>query len=149
MARHIYLRVLFHCLFLTKSHLAAVQRLHVVIVVLGHDAHQFLKRGLARIPAQHRSGLGRVAQQLLPPPTGGNTWGPPPPSTLPVDSSMPFSSTPSPSQRRLMPSSLECQRAELAHRMVLTSGYHEVLWLGLLHYQPHALHIVLGVAPVA
>ena len=43
----------------------------------------------------------------------------------------------------------ERQVAELAHRVLLACSYHEVLWRLVLQYQPHALHIVLGISPVA
>ena len=33
--------------------------------------------------------------------------------------------------------------------MVFAGSNHEIIGLGLLHYQPHALHIIFGIAPVA
>ena len=42
-----------------------VDFLDVLQVVLDHDAHQVLERGLVRVPAQHTLGLGGVAQQLV------------------------------------------------------------------------------------
>ena len=44
---------------------------------------------------------------------------------------------------------LECQGAELADGVVLTCGDDEVFRLLLLQDEPHALHVVLGIAPVA
>lgn len=43
----------------------------------------------------------------------------------------------------------EGQQAELAHGVLLAGGNHIVVGLGLLQDEPHALYIVLGIAPVA
>lgn len=42
-----------------------MQFLYKVHVMLYHDAHQFLERGLAGIPSQELFGFGGVAQELL------------------------------------------------------------------------------------
>lgn len=44
---------------------------------------------------------------------------------------------------------IKSQVQELAHRMRFAGGDHEVLRLLLLQHQPHRLHVVDGVAPVA
>ncbi len=44
---------------------------------------------------------------------------------------------------------MEGQLAELTHGVLLTGGDDEILRLVVLQNQPHALHIVLGIAPVA
>ena len=43
----------------------------------------------------------------------------------------------------------KCQCGKFAHGVVLSGGYYKVVVLGLLHDEPHALHIVFCVAPVA
>lgn len=43
----------------------------------------------------------------------------------------------------------ECKLAEFPHGVLLAGGDHEVFGLLLLKQEPHALHVVFGVAPVA
>ena len=44
---------------------------------------------------------------------------------------------------------MEGQRAELAHGVVFACGNHEIVGLGLLQDEPHALDVVAGITPVA
>ena len=44
---------------------------------------------------------------------------------------------------------MESQLGELSYRVLHAGGNHEVLWLLSLKDEPHTLHIVLGIAPVA
>ena len=44
---------------------------------------------------------------------------------------------------------MECQLTELAHRVLHTSSDYEVLGSLVLQDEPHTLHVVLGISPVA
>ena len=44
---------------------------------------------------------------------------------------------------------LECQRSELTYSMLHAGSDHEILRRLVLQYEPHALHIILGISPVA
>ena len=44
---------------------------------------------------------------------------------------------------------MESQCGEVAHRVLFTCGDYEILGSVMLQYEPHALHIIPGVSPVA
>ena len=44
---------------------------------------------------------------------------------------------------------MESQCGKLTHGVLFTGGDDEILWLVVLQDEPHALHIILGVAPIA
>ena len=113
-----------------------------------HNPHQFLEAGLPRIPAQQGLGLGGVAQELFhlgraeifgvylyqhPACAGVDTF------------FMDAFTFPTQVDAGL----LEGQGAELADGVHLARGDDEVLGSGVLQDEPHALYVVLGIAPVA
>ena len=117
-------------------------------IMLDHDFDQILERSLAWVPAEEGLGLGGVAEQLLH--FGGA-------EIARVDLDEHFSggrvdallvdAFAFPAQ--LDADMMEGQGAELADGVVLARSDDEVLRLLLLQDEPHALHVVLGVAPVA
>ena len=125
-----------------------MQFLYKVHVMLYHDAHQFLERSLAGIPSQELFGFGGVAQELLYlgraevfgvylyQYLAGSYI-----DTLLVDTF----SFPTEFYAYL----LECQRTELANRVVLAGSDNEIFGRLMLQDKPHALDIVFGIAPVA
>ena len=125
-----------------------IELLHEPHIVVDHDFDQIIEGRLAGIPAEERLGLGGVAEELF---HLGRT------EEARVDFNQHLTrggvdaflvdAFAFPTQLDAdMP---ECQRAELTHGVVLARGDDEVLRLLLLQDEPHALHVILGIAPVA
>ena len=122
--------------------------LHQFHVVANHELDQLLEGGLGGVPAQLALGFGRVAPQVHH--VGGavelgrnfhqNAAG-----SL-VDALFGFAFA---TEFQLDTGLAEGQFAEFAHGMLIAGGDDEILRLVLLEYEPHAFHVILGVAPVA
>ena len=116
--------------------------------MLHHDFDKLLKRSLPWIPSQERLGLGGVAEQLFY--LGGAEE-----ARVNLHKHLTRCSVDAllihafafPTQ--VDADMMESQRAELTHGVVFARGDDKILWLLLLQDEPHALHIVLGIAPVA
>ncbi len=116
--------------------------------MVDHDLDEILEAGLSGIPAQDFLCLAGVAEQLLHlcrteilginlyQHTAGGLV-----DTLLVNTlALPF---------ELDAHVMEGQCGEVAHCVILARSNHEVIGLRLLQDEPHALHVVLGVTPVA
>ena len=127
---------------------AKIELAHFLHVVLHHDVDKLLEACLLRVPAQHALRLGRVAQELVHL-CGTEVLG----VNLDEDFARLHVNTllvhafafPAEFDAHL----LEGQRSKLAHRVILPGSNHKVLGLLLLEDEPHTLHIVLGITPVA
>ena len=119
----------------------------LVHVVLHHKAHQLGKAGLGGVPAQlplclagvapqvdHVGGAVEIGADLHKHPAGGL-----------VDALFVHALA---GKFQLDAGIVEGQLAELPHAMLLAGGNDKILRLVVLQDQPHALDIILGVAPV-
>ena len=117
-------------------------------VVFDHELHEFFERRLLRVPAEFGPRLGRVAPEvhdvrgpvevrahLHQHATGGLV------DTLLIGSL--------PDELELDADMAEGQGAEIAHAVLDAGGDDEVFRLLLLEDEPHALDIILRIAPVA
>ena len=116
--------------------------------MLDHDPDEVFEGSLAGVPAEECLGLGGVAEQLLHFGRAEEAW-------VDLDQALARSNVDTslvdafafPTQ--LDADMLEGQGAELADGVILTRGDDEVFRFFLLQDEPHALHVVLGIAPVA
>ena len=128
--------------------LQMIELFHMHEVVLSHDFHQLFKAGFAWIPAQLCFGLGGVAQQMLH--LGGAEK-----SRINLHQHLAggfvdaFFVDAIALSLEFDAGMVECQGAELAHGVILAGSHHKVIGLVLLQNEPHALHIVACIAPVA
>jgi len=113
-----------------------------------HDSDELLKLGFRRIPAEFAARLGRVSEEVDH--VGGTVevWRnlDDDPACCLVDALL-FGTFALPAQiYAYMP---ESYCGEFPYGMLLAGGYHIVGGHFLLEDEPHAFHIVRGVAPVA
>ena len=116
--------------------------------MLYHDATKLLAAGLLRVPTKCRLSLSRVAPQVD---DIGRAI------EVGVDADKHLAARPVIAlllQALALPAEIDAgvlkgPLRELAHGMLHTRGNNVVIGLILLHDEPHALHVVLGVAPVA
>ena len=125
-----------------------IKLLHEPHIMLDHDLHQLFEGRLSGVPAEEGLSLGGVAQKLFH--LGGAEEARvnlhKHLTRCSVDALL-IHAFPFPTQ--VDADMMESQRAELTHGVVLARGDDEILGLLLLEDEPHALHVVLGIAPVA
>ena len=125
---------------------AQIELVHFLHIVTHHDADKVLERSLLRIPAQLGLSLCRIAEKLI---DLCRT------EVLRIDLNQHLASLfvvallidPFAAPFQLYANLTESQRSELADRVVLARGNDEVVGLRLLQDEPHALDVVLGIAP--
>src|SRR5919106_5786454 len=101
-----------------------------VEIGIDHQTNHLLK-ACARLPAELHARLARVPDQVLHL-RGAEEARVDPDVVVGID-----------------PDMVECDPHELADRVGLACGDHEVVGLVLLEHEPHGLDVVLGIAPIA
>ena len=115
--------------------------------MLYHDPHKLLERSLLRVPPQLRLRLRRVTEQLI-------NFGRAEVLRIHLHQHLAGSDVDTlliyafafPAE--LDSDFLESQSGELTHCMILAGSHHEIIRFRLLENEPHALYVVLGIAPV-
>ena len=116
-------------------------------IMLHHDFHQLFKGSLRRIPAKFALSFGRIPPKIYDIRRTVEVW-----ANLYYNLSRSLVDAilihPFASEFQFNPSMMERQLTELTHRMLHTCCNDKILRLIVLQNQPHAFHIILGIAPI-
>ena len=117
-------------------------------VMMDHDLHKLLKRGLLRVPAEFGLGLGRVAPEVHHVGRAVEVFrdchdGF---AIRHVDSSFVHALA---FPAEIYACMVERERRKFTHCVLHAGRNHEVFGFVVLQNEPHAFHVILGVTPVA